>query len=541
MPMPMPMPMPMLMPMPMPSGIDATTSHSARMTDDIGYGKETNTQRRNNLERLFREGFKPKTLEESLNEMSIPNVDEFIRKHVKGGADSGMEFLAAYTADWEDDAMYEYNPYWILNKALADGKDEDRKRVLGFLYGVLRDLRKLPVQRYSVLYRAVREKLEWNVGETRELAGFTSTTMEEECTTEFLSKDGRGMLMRIHGACGADIRNFSRFGEKEKEVLIEPLTSVVVRSVEEKDKVRIVDVGVDEGYLLSEWIQRPDRVDVLGGYVERMMEDMESRMCERVRKLEGKHNIEVAGLKKEMKDMERRMCEQAQMLERKHDVEIAGLKEEMKAKLAEKSTEIVALRGEMKDAQDKHSALEEEMKTKEAEIVALRGDMKDAQDKHTAEIAVLKKEMEEAQDKVREYVWKEMEARLGVPGHDLVMRGNGTTGDAAMGLYRQAGDMGYAMGWFNAGNCLMFGVGGGWLFGRGKVERDKEAGLEMWMKGMESVKKNGGRGLERWAEESNEKAACGKELDLSGLLIGCGGCGGWVVDGSIRRDEYWRP
>ena len=59
---------------------------------------------------------------------------------------------------------------------------------------------------------------------------------------------------------------------------------------------------------------------------------------------------------------------------------------------------------------------------------------------------------------------------------------------------------------FNAGNCLMIGTMG--------VEQDWE-GMEMWEKGAELVKKNGGEGAgDMWAEESNEKTACKDVLDL---------------------------
>ena len=56
-------------------------------------------------------------------------------------------------------------------------------------------------------------------------------------------------------------------------------------------------------------------------------------------------------------------------------------------------------------------------------------------------------------------------------GHELVMRGNGESGRRAMELYKQAGELGCAMGYLNAGNCLMFGTMG--------VEEDKEKGLKM--------------------------------------------------------------
>ena len=80
---------------------------------------------------------------------------------------------------------------------------------------------------------------------------------------------------------------------------------------------------------------------------------------------------------------------------------------------------------------------------------------------------------------------------------------------------RKAGEMGDAIGYFNAGNCLVFGTMG--------VEESEMEGIDMWGKGAELVKKNGGKGLERWDEESNEKTACEKALDLSGLLRRGGG------------------
>ena len=93
--------------------------------------------------------------------------------------------------------------------------------------------------------------------------------------------------------------------------------------------------------------------------------------------------------------------------------------------------------------------------------------------------------------------------------HYLVMRGNGMSGDEAIAAYKKAGEMGNAIGYFNAGNCLLFGTMG--------VEQDKKKGLKMWGKGAELVKSSGEMGMERWAEESNEKVACTEVLDLSCL------------------------
>ena len=108
--------------------------------------------------------------------------------------------------------------------------------------------------------------------------------------------------------------------------------------------------------------------------------------------------------------------------------------------------------------------------------------------------------------------------------HDLVMKGNGMSGYDAIRVYEQAGEMGNALGYFNAGNCLLFGLTG--------VFADKDKGLAMWERGAELVKRNEGKGLDRWAEESNEKVACGKELDLCGLL----GITRGHADGAGRRN-----
>ena len=94
--------------------------------------------------------------------------------------------------------------------------------------------------------------------------------------------------------------------------------------------------------------------------------------------------------------------------------------------------------------------------------------------------------------------------------HYLMVKGNGTSGNAMARMYKQAGTLGHPMGWFNLGNCLIFGTMG--------IEKDLEQGLEMWAKGAALVKKSGGRGLERWGDESNEKAACGDVLSLCSLL-----------------------
>ena len=94
--------------------------------------------------------------------------------------------------------------------------------------------------------------------------------------------------------------------------------------------------------------------------------------------------------------------------------------------------------------------------------------------------------------------------------HNLVMRGNGESENRAMATYRKAGEMGCVVGYFNAGNCLIFGTMG--------VEQDKKKGLKMWEKGTELAKKSGTMVLEMWAEESNEKVACKDVLNLESSL-----------------------
>ena len=97
--------------------------------------------------------------------------------------------------------------------------------------------------------------------------------------------------------------------------------------------------------------------------------------------------------------------------------------------------------------------------------------------------------------------------------HYMVMRGNGESGKRAIATYTEAGKMGNPMGYFNAGNCLIFGTM--------EVEENKEKGLKMWEEGKKLVIEGEEKALEIWAGETNEKVACRKKLDLRCLLRRC--------------------
>ena len=291
--------------------ISVTSTTNPRFYREIPCGtsvKETNAQRRSTVENLFK-GFKEMGLAESLTEMGIPDAATITRMCTQRVADPQMAFLVAYTFDWGKEDTYEQNPWRVLNKALVDGSNVERFKVCGFLYGVLKAVRQLPLRRYTRLYRGVSRALEWRVGEVRELAGFTSTTPNEGVARGFMG--GEGTLVRIHWAIGTDVQEYSYFEKgKEEEVVVEPLTSVVVTGVE-GDVVDVVWVEPKE-YLLGGMIWRreceEDDLEKMRETMERLekaVREKEEEM-ERVRK---EKEEEIGRLEKTVREMEEEMKE----------------------------------------------------------------------------------------------------------------------------------------------------------------------------------------------------------------------------------------
>ena len=230
--------------------------------DRSGHSKDdVNRNRLVEVQRLFTGAFKKKDLLESLEKAVIP-TPSVVAEECETFAEQWspvqdeerikkISFVSAYTWDFSE-GNKEENPYRVLNGAMQFFQ-EKRTRLLNirwFLYGLLEGLRSLPYMQYKCLYRGIDMGVEWEVDDLRTFATFTSMTREKSGAETFLKyNEGKlsGTLITARGLFGYDISGYSLFGQKEKEVMLEPFQRVNVRRIEKKDDVVNVELVDGEG------------------------------------------------------------------------------------------------------------------------------------------------------------------------------------------------------------------------------------------------------------------------------------------------------
>ena len=270
---------------------DEIRSHRLCEPDRSGQTRDdVNRNRLVEVQRLFSGAFKKKDLLESLEKavISTPNnVAEECETFAEQWSPVQNEerikkisFVSAYTWDFSD-GNKEENPYRVLNGAMQFFR-EKRTRLLNirwFLYGLLEGLRSLPYMQYKSLYRGIDVGVSWEVDDLRTFATFTSMTREKSKAEAFLKHGSggklSGTLITATGLFGYDISGYSLFGQKEKEVILEPFQRVNVRGIEKKDdvvNVELVDGGgsefLIEGKIPRNYVIKSPESDLLQGALD---------------------------------------------------------------------------------------------------------------------------------------------------------------------------------------------------------------------------------------------------------------------------------
>lgn len=135
------------------------------------------------------------------------------------------------------------SPYLVLNRALATRNEDTIPNYRGYIVHLLSALRKLPrYRKRDVLYRGIDanyaawNQAEYAVGNTLTWPAFTSTSASEDSTSRFLQDAVKPIIFEIHGEFnGCNIMLFS-FLKEEEEVLLEPETKFVIKSIVSPDK-----------------------------------------------------------------------------------------------------------------------------------------------------------------------------------------------------------------------------------------------------------------------------------------------------------------
>lgn len=135
------------------------------------------------------------------------------------------------------------SPYLVLNRALATRNEDTIPKYRGYIVHLLSALRKLPrYRKRGVLYRGIDANYAaWNqadyaVGNTLTWPAFTSTSASEASTLRFLQDAVKPIIFEIRGEFnGCNIMLFS-FLKEEEEVLLEPETKFVIKSIVSPDK-----------------------------------------------------------------------------------------------------------------------------------------------------------------------------------------------------------------------------------------------------------------------------------------------------------------
>ena len=158
--------------------------------------------------------------------------------------------ICSYTCEIDEESQY--SPYSILNRNLVeDNRRIGLERISKYFFLLLKSLRKLPryYPEYGKLYRCIRRQVSlskdkynkklipYEIGNTKTLWAFTSTSLNPYSTYEFLKeefndfKSGTCFTYQGLDLWGYDINLFSYYYPKEEEVLIEPERKIFVDNV----------------------------------------------------------------------------------------------------------------------------------------------------------------------------------------------------------------------------------------------------------------------------------------------------------------------
>ena len=155
--------------------------------------------------------------------------------------------ICSYTCEINEESQY--SPYSILNRNLVeDNRREGLERISKYFFLLLKSLRKLPryYPEYGKLYRCIRRQVSlskdkynkklipYEIGNTKILWAFTSTSLNPYSSYKFLKEEGydfkSGTCFTYQGKdlWGYNINLFSYYYPTEEEVLIEPERKILV-------------------------------------------------------------------------------------------------------------------------------------------------------------------------------------------------------------------------------------------------------------------------------------------------------------------------
>lgn len=146
----------------------------------------------------------------------------------EGFTEADAAAIAMYTYDFGP-KEFEYNPYRILNRSLAERSYADLQKASGIMYLVMTALRKMSRVTGTTLYRGVRGEINKDTyvkGNVVTWLGLSSASPDMGTTKKFLTKGSKtgkseGTLFIIEDGWGYNIQPYSLFPD-EVEILIEP-------------------------------------------------------------------------------------------------------------------------------------------------------------------------------------------------------------------------------------------------------------------------------------------------------------------------------
>lgn len=129
--------------------------------------------------------------------------------------------ISTYTCGEKE---YPEPPYKLINNKLwnEEIREEDIDKS-DYLYLLLRVLRKLSRTKKQTLYRGIKNRVTYNVGEIVVWKGFSSTSTNlgnmKQFITDFNSKKISGTLFEIRNMWGYDISDFSIYSDEQGNML----------------------------------------------------------------------------------------------------------------------------------------------------------------------------------------------------------------------------------------------------------------------------------------------------------------------------------
>ena len=138
-------------------------------------------KRKRLLESALPAGMKVVPLEEALESVGVPkakDVANICSDNANNLEDVDPELISyvfAYTFDFGDESLNQQNPYSKINRALLKGTFLDLNDVKHLIFGLLSALRTLPYGTFDVLYRGLKNRVDWNVNDLKlTMTSFTS-------------------------------------------------------------------------------------------------------------------------------------------------------------------------------------------------------------------------------------------------------------------------------------------------------------------------------------------------------------------------------